>query len=97
MQVDQDAGTKLLCTKVEVAGGPVFSLHPGFKPKIKDPNTKQSRPVVYCGLAAKEIAAWQPDALKFSEQVGIVAQHRLLPPAAATAVRPRCWASGCQP
>ncbi|WIA08698.1 hypothetical protein OEZ85_008123 [Tetradesmus obliquus] len=66
---DQDAGTKLLCTKVEVAGGPVFSLHPGFKPKIKDPNTKQSRPVVYCGLAAKEIAAWQPDALQFSEQV----------------------------
>jgi hypothetical protein len=69
LQGDQDAGTKLLCTKVEVSGGPVFSLHPGFKPKIKDPNTKQTRPVVYCGLAAKEIAAWQPDALKFSEQV----------------------------
>jgi hypothetical protein len=69
LQGEQDAGIKLLCTKVEVAGGPVFSLHPGFKPKIKDPNTKQSRPVVYCGLAAKEIAAWQPDALKFSEQV----------------------------
>jgi hypothetical protein len=90
-QVDQDAGTKLLCTKVEVAGGPVFSLHPGFKPKIKDPNTKQSRPVVYCGLAAKEIAAWQPDALKFSEQVRHVVQpYTSSSSSAAAAMRPRC-------
>lgn len=57
-----------MASKVEVAGGPVFSLHPGMKPQITDANTKP-RPVIFCGLAAKEIAAWQPDSLKFNEQV----------------------------
>lgn len=62
--------TTLQCVKVDVAGGPVFSLQRGVTPKIVDPNVKMSKPVVYLGLAAKEITAWQPDQLTFNDKVG---------------------------
>eukprot|EP00775_Hariotina_reticulata_P006311 gene6311-6546_t len=39
-----DGGPHVTATKVEVAGGPVFSLHPAMKPKITDAKTKP-RPV----------------------------------------------------
>jgi len=68
LQCDE-GGPQVTATKVEVAGGPVFSLHPAMKPKITDGKAKP-RPVMFCGLAAKDIAAWQPDSLTFNEQVG---------------------------
>jgi len=43
----------------------VFSLHPAMKPKITDSKAKP-RPVMFCGLAAKDIAAWQPDSPQLS-------------------------------
>lgn len=62
-------GPRLQCVKMDVTGGPVFSLQQGIKPKFVDPNTKQAKPVIYLGLAAKEIAAWQPDQLTFNDKV----------------------------
>jgi hypothetical protein len=55
---------------MEVAGGPVFSLHRGIKTKVTDVNVKPPEPVLFCGLAAKEITALRPDTLAFSQQVG---------------------------
>jgi hypothetical protein len=54
---------------MEVAGGPVFSLQRGIKTKVTDVNVKPREPVLFCGLAAKEITALRPDTLTFSQQV----------------------------
>jgi hypothetical protein len=55
----------------------VFSLHPAMKPKITDGKAKP-RPVMFCGLAAKDIAAWQPDSLTFNEQVGLQSRYCII-------------------
>lgn len=52
-----------------MAGGPVFSLQRGIKTKVTDKNVKPREPVLFCGLAGKEITALRPDTLTFSEQV----------------------------
>jgi len=62
-------GPKLQCSREEVAGGPVFSLQRGIKTKVTDKNVKPREPVLFCGLAAKEITALRPDTLTFSEQM----------------------------
>lgn len=64
-------GPHLQCSRMEVAGGPVFSLQRGIKTKITDANVKPREPVLFCGLASKEITALRPDTLTFSQQVGL--------------------------
>ena len=68
MQCDL-TGPHLQCSRMEVAGGPVFSLQRGIKTKITDANVKPREPVLFCGLASKEITALRPDTLTFSQQV----------------------------
>ncbi len=68
MQCDL-TGPQLQCSRMEVAGGPVFSLQRGIKTKITDVNVKPREPVLFCGLASKEITALRPDTLTFSQQV----------------------------
>lgn len=68
LQGDLD-GPQLQCTRMEVSGGPVFSLLRGIKTKVTDVNVKPRDPVLFCGLAAKEISALHPDTLTFSQQV----------------------------
>lgn len=63
-------GPQLQCSRMEVPGGPVFSLQRGIKTKITDVNAKPREPVLFCGTAAKEITALRPDTLTFSQQVG---------------------------
>lgn len=48
-------GPNLVSQKVEVGGGPVFSLSKVTERK----DSKKDAPMVYCGLAAKEIGAWE--------------------------------------
>jgi hypothetical protein len=64
-------GPALSCSRVEVPGGPAFSLHRGIRTKVTDANVKPREPVLFCGLASKEIVALRPDSNTFSEQVWV--------------------------
>lgn len=68
------SGPQLQCSRMEVSGGPVFSLQRGIKTKVTDVNVKPREPVLFCGLAAKEITALRPDTLTFSQQVRQIAK-----------------------
>jgi len=48
-------GPSLVSHKLEIEGGPVFSLINEAKRK----DTKKTAPMVYCGLATKDIAGWE--------------------------------------
>jgi hypothetical protein len=103
-------GPQLACARLEVPGGPVFSLHRGIRTKVTDANVKPREPVLFCGLAAKEVVALRPDTLAFSEQVGARARlagwlarwlsRLVMPPCMApcrAAVRAACGRLGCAP
>lgn len=47
----------------------MFSLQRGIRSKVTDVNDKPREPVLFCGLASKEISALRPDTLTFSQQV----------------------------
>jgi hypothetical protein len=58
----------LTSRKLEIDGGPVFSLINEAKRK----DEKKTTPMVYCGLAAKEIAGWEIGRPELDQKVGLL-------------------------